>query len=368
MLGEATLRASLGSALAVLGAVGAIAAGSFTASASAADSFTVSKSVAHTATSVPTALSLKANPATETYGKPATVTGTLSTGGSTSAPVAGQKVWVSTTKTSAGALATGTTTASGGFSVKLPERAAGGTLYAGSAAAKGLAGTVVPLTLKVVHPTQIGSLKVSLSQYWKVSVSGCLGFPGGDKTERIAHTTGLTVEYKASGGFWNKLAVINGKESDVRCGTGGIKFTGTFGAKLSSADYRVVYAGTTGVTSYAPATSATILAWRYDTRITGFTLSPTVVNAGGKVTIKGTLQYLNKSWLNFGGQPLVVGLLRTGSTKWTWPVVVKTNAAGQFSATIKVPYSATWQIRFNGDTTKGGHLSAWTPQIKVTLK
>jgi hypothetical protein len=363
------LRASLGTALAVLGAVGAIAAGSYTASASAADSSTVSQRVAHTVTSVPPALSLKVNPATETYGKPATVTGTLRSGpGATSAPVAGQQVWVSTTKTSAGALAKGTTTASGGFSIKLPERAAGGTLYAGSAGVKGLAATVVPLTLKVVHPTQISSFKVSLSQYWKVSVSGCLGFPGTDKTERIAHTTGLTVEYRASGGFWNKLAVINGKESDVRCGTGGIKFSGTFGAKLNSADYRVVYAGTTGVTSYAATTGGAVLAWKYDTRITGFTLSPTVVNAGGKVTIKGTLQYLNKSWLNFVGQPLVIGVHRTGGTAWVWPVTVKTNASGQFSATIKVPYTGTWQVRFNGDNIKGGHLSAWTSQVSVTLK
>jgi hypothetical protein len=227
---------------------------------------------------------------------------------------------------------------------------------------------VTPLTLKVVHPTQISSFKVSLSQYWKVSVSGRLGFPGGDKTERIVHTTGLTVQYKASGGFWNKLAVINAKESDLGCGTGGIKFSGTFGAKLSSADYRVVYAGTAGVASNAAATGSAVLAWRYDTRITAFTLSPTVVNAGGKVTIKGTLQYLNKSWLNFAGQPLVIGVHRTGGTKWVWPVTVKTNASGQFSATIKVPYTATWQVRFNGDNTKGGHLSAWTPQVSVTLK
>jgi hypothetical protein len=359
------LRASLGAALAVLGAVGAIAAGSFTANASAADSFAASKSVAHTVPSVPPTLSLKVNPATETYGKPATVTGTLSAAaGSTSTPVAGQQVWVSTTKASAGALAKGTTTATGGFSIKLPERPTGGTLYAGSASAK----AVVPLTLKVVHPTVISSFKVSLSQYWKLSVSGCLGFPASDKTKRIAHTTGLTVQYRAAGGYWNKLATINAKEADARCGTGGIKFSGTFGAKLNSADYRVVYTGTAGVTSYATSTSSAVLAWKYDTRITGFTVSPTVVNSGGKVTIKGTLQYLNKSWLAFARQPLVVGVHRTGGTTWVWPVTVKTNANGQFSATIKVPYTATWQVRFNGDTIKGGHLSAWTSQVAVTLK
>ena len=89
--------------------------------------------VALTVTSVTPTLSLTVNPVTETYGKPVTVTGTLSgTSGSTSAPVAGQPVWVSTSTSSAGALATGTTAGNGGFSMTLPERAAGGTLYVGS--------------------------------------------------------------------------------------------------------------------------------------------------------------------------------------------------------------------------------------------
>ena len=55
-------------------------------------------------------LKLKVNPVTETYGKAVTVTGTLSyTSGSASAPVAGQQIWVSTTKSAADALANGTT-------------------------------------------------------------------------------------------------------------------------------------------------------------------------------------------------------------------------------------------------------------------
>src|SRR3984957_13182988 len=96
-----------------------------------------SKPVAFTVTTVTPTLSLKVNPVTETYGKSAIVTGTLSyASGSKSAPVAGEQVWVAATQSSAGALATGTTSASGGFSIKLPERAAGGTPYSGRARAR----------------------------------------------------------------------------------------------------------------------------------------------------------------------------------------------------------------------------------------
>ena len=149
----------------------------------------------------------------------------------------------------------------------------------------------VPLTLKVVHPTAISSFKATLNQYWGLSVSGCLGFPAGDKTERITHTSGLTVEYASPGGSWKKLGAINGNEADHACGTGGIEFSGSFTAPENYAYYRVVYAGTTGATSYAATNGNSVLAWRYDDRITDFKVSPTTVNAGGKLTISGVLQY-----------------------------------------------------------------------------
>jgi hypothetical protein len=156
-----------------------------------------SPSVALTVTDVTPTLSLKVNPVTETYGKPVTVSGTL-TYSPAETPVADQPVWVNTTNSPAGVLAAGTTTASGGFSITLPERAAGGTLYVGSASANDLSAVSAPLTLKVEHPTVISSFKTTLNQYWRLSVSGCLGFPASDKTERITHTSGLTVEWGSS--------------------------------------------------------------------------------------------------------------------------------------------------------------------------
>jgi hypothetical protein len=332
------------------------------------DASPISPSVALTVTDATPTLSLKVNPVTETYGKPVTLTGTLT---SASAPVDGQQIWVNTTNSPAGALATGATTATGAFSIALPERAAGGTLYVGSASANDLTAVTVPLTLKVVHPTTISGFKTTLNQYWGLSVSGCLGFPASDKTERITHTSGLTVEWGSSpNGPWKKLAVINANEADHACGTGGIEFSGAYKAPLNYAYYRVVYAGTTGATSYAATNGNAVLAWRYDDRITDYKVSPTTVNAGGKLTIKGTLQYWYGGYHNYGGQTIVIDLHPKGSNPtWYWLVKVKTNAKGQFVATFKDPVSATWQAVFEGNNSNGvGHLSYGSPEVYVRLK
>ena len=322
-----------------------------------------------TVTSVTPSLTLKVNPVTETYGKAATVTGTL-TYTSAKTPVAGQKVWVNTSNSSTGALATATTASTGSFSITLPQRTAGGTLYVGSASGTDLASVSAPLTLKVAHPTVISSFKPTLNQYWALSVSGCLGFPASDKTERITHTSGLTVEWAPPGGAWRKLGVINGNEADHACGTGGIAFSGSFTAPENYAYYRVVYAGTTGATSFAATNGNSVLAWRYADRITGFKVSPTTVNAGGKLTIKGTLQYYYSGWHNYGGQTIVIYLHPKGSNPpWYWLVKVKTNAKGQFVATFKDPVSATWQAVFEGNNSNGvGHLSYGSPEVYVRLK
>ncbi len=322
-----------------------------------------------TVTDVTPALSLKVNPVTETYGKPVTVTGTL-TYTSAKTPVAGQQVWVNTTNSSTGALATGTTTATGTFSITLPERGAGGTLYVGSANAKDLTPVALPLTLKVVHPTAISGFKTTLNQYWGVSVSGCLGFPASDKTEKITHTSGLTVEYASPGGSWKKLGTINGNEADHACGTGGIAFTGSYEAPENYAYYRVVYAGTTGATSFAATNGNSVLAWRYDDRITDYKISPTTVNAGGKLTISGVLQYWYSGWHNYSGQTIVIYLHpKGGNPTWYWLVKIKTNAKGQFSTTFKDPVSATWQAAFEGNNSNGvGHLTAGSPEVYVRLK
>jgi hypothetical protein len=330
-----------------------------------------STAVALTVTNVTPTLKLNVNPVTETYGKPVAVTGTL-TYGSASAPVAGQHVEViDPAAPSGGPIATVITAANGSFSTTLSGRPAGGTLDVTAAGEDGVWAVTVPLTLKVVHPTTISGFKTTLNQYWGLSVSGCLGFPAGDKTERITHTSGLTVEWASSTrGPWKKLGVINANEADHACGTGGIEFSGSYQAPLNYAYYRVVYAGTSGATSYAATNGNAVLAWRYDDRITDYKVSPTTVNAGGKLTISGVLQYWYAGYHNYGGQTIVIYLHPKGSNPtWYWLVKVKTNAKGQFVATFKDPVSATWQAVFEGNDSNGvGHLSYGSPEVYVRLK
>jgi hypothetical protein len=331
-----------------------------------------SSAVTLTVTSTTPALSLKVNPVTETYGKSVMVTGTLTyTSGSTSEPLAGQEIWIGNQEWDWGSpLVTGTTGTDGSFSITLPAQQAGATLYVGTLNTSDLTAVETPLQVNVVNPTVISSFKVSLNQYWTLSVSGCLGFASGNTTQTLYHTSGLTVQYAPSTrGPWKNLFAINGNESYTPCGTGGIKFTGSHIAPENYAYYRVVYAGTKGATSYASTTSPTVLTWKYADRITNLRVSPTVVNAGGKLTVSGTLQYYYSGWHNYSGQIISIDLHPQGSNPtWYWFVKVKTNSQGQFSATFKDPVSATWQAVFEGNTTGVGHLSAGSSEVYVRLK
>jgi hypothetical protein len=332
----------------------------------------VSNTVALTVNNVTPHLALTVNHVSETYGKTATVTGTVSyTSGTASLPVAGQEVWVGNQEWDWGSpLATTTTNSTGGFSITVPAQQVAATLYIGTTNASYLTAVETPLQVDVVNPTVISGFKAALNQDWKVALSGCLAFASGNTAQSFSRTAGLTAQYQTKpNGAWLKLGTIPGNEAGQPCGTGGIKFTGTFTAPLNYARYRVVYAGTTGATSYAATASSAVLAWRYADRITGFKVSPTVVNAGGKLTVKGVLQYYYDGWRDYAGQVVTVNLNPRGSKSWYWFVKVKTNSKGQFSATFKDPVSANWQAGFAGNDSNGvGHLETGTPAVYVRLK
>jgi hypothetical protein len=325
-----------------------------------------------TVTNTTPALTLNVNPVTEIYGKTATVTGTLTyTPGSTAEPIADQEIWISTEQGgSYNPVATGATTADGTFSIPIPAEQSGTTLYVGTLNVSDLNPVETSLQVDVVNPTVISGLKVSLSQSWNLSVSGCLGFASGNKAQTFHHTSGLTVQYASKPtGTWKNLFDINGNESVTPCGTGGIKFTGSHAAPENYAYYRVVYAGTKGATAYAASASGAVLSWRYADRVTGLKVSPTVVNAGGKLTVKGTLQYYYGGWHNYGSQVVWIELRPQGSSTWYWMVKVKTNSKGQFSSTFKDPASATWDVYFPGNNDNGvGHLATVSSQTYVRLK
>ncbi|HEY6786433.1 MAG TPA: hypothetical protein VI365_03895, partial [Trebonia sp.] len=326
-----------------------------------------SPSISLTVTSTTPTLTLKSKTVSESYGKAVALTGTLTyKSGSTSGLASGQEVWIGLQASDGSSpLATIKTAANGTFTITVPAEQAATTLYVGTINQNYLTEVVTPLQVDVVNPTVISSFKVSLDQYWGLSVSGCLSFASGNRAQKFSHTSGLTVQYASSAtGPWTSLFKINPNEPDTSCGTGGIKFSGTSTAPRNYAYYRVAYAGATGATSYAATDSNAVLAWRYADRITGLKVSPTVVNAGGKLTIKGTLQYYYSTWHNYSGQTIVIDLRPQGSSTWYWLVKVTTNSQGQFTATFTDPVSATWEAVFDGNNNNGvGHLLAGSSQV-----
>ncbi len=108
-----------------------------------------------------------------------------------------------------------------------------------------------------------------------------MGFLSCDKTERITHTIW---KYRSTGWGISRngrqpLGAINAQQADQNLReTVGMEFAHVPSA-AEYAYYRVVYAGTTGATSYAATNGNSVLAWRYDDRITDLKVSATTVNA-----------------------------------------------------------------------------------------
>jgi hypothetical protein len=308
------------------------------------------------------------------YGAVETLSGTVSyqaTAGGSYSPAADEPFQVYNTVTGA-RVASGTTSATGGYSIRLPNNIgntwkveAGGagidTLldYASAAAAE-----------SVQIPTAITNFHTSLSQYWQLSFSGCLGLPE-SVPGASPRSAGLHLQYALnSRGPWKTASAAFSFHNG--CGSDGVWFTGSALAQDNYAYYRIYTPGTTAAATptrpkYLSSTSGTSLSWKYDDRIIGLSVSPQVVANNGKVTVKGQLQfYSDYKWRDYGSQTVQVIFRQQGSSIWYWIVKVKTNSSGHFSATVKDQFgSATWSAQFNGN---GNHLATAPAGVYVRVR
>jgi hypothetical protein len=338
--------------------------------------FGVSNVVTLNVTTTTPTLTITSEPATVTFGKAATVTGRLTyPSGTTQAPAAGQLVWGNTSTNGIGNTYA-TTDANGDFTLAMPKVAsASTTVYVGTYAQNLLDATQDTFKLAdVIHPTQIGSLSVKLDQYWDLSVKGCLSFLSGDTTQSFTSTAGLELQYQVPDGkswsAWKNLAAIPSNEKATHCGTGGTWFTDTLNDRAPSnyANYRVVYKGTTGATSYASSASAAVLAWRYADRIASYRVSSKTVRGKHVLTFTGVLQYFaNGKWNDYSGQDLELNL-DYKNVWYYWTKSIRTNSKGQFSYTLDAPGTATWNVEFLGNNSNTvGHLACVTQDTVIKV-
>jgi hypothetical protein len=181
------------------------------------------------------------------------------------------------------------------------------------------------------------------------------GVPGNVPAAR----SGVAIQYAAGpNGPWRTLTTAATSHDSAQCGNGRA-FTGALSARLNYAYYRAWYAGANVAgTGYLAAASGRVLAWKYDDRITGFSVSPRTVAKGGKLTVKGQLQYYSGNWRDYAGQTVYIILLGAHCPHWCYIAAPSTDSNGRFSATFVDPESATWSAEFFGDSTHFATLAA----------
>jgi hypothetical protein len=217
-----------------------------------------------------------------------------------------------------------------------------------------------------------------MDQYGTLSYAGCLGLSSGTREGLPAHLPALAIQYQASpGGPWHLLASASLKART--CGNGGEEVSGQVLARLNLAYYRAYFPGLPGLpgfpgehaasgtasAGYLPAASPALLAWKFEDRIAGFSVSPSVADAHGKLTVRGVLQYFQSTWRGLPGQSVLIILRPQHKTTWYWITQVTTNAKGQFSATFADPESATWSAEYLGSN---AHLATVAQADYVHLK
>lgn len=307
---------------------------------------------------------------TVTYGNKVTATGTVKyEPGTTYVPLAGNTVAIYETQNPYSPAAKATTDSNGHFSVTLPSVAGDTTWTFDAGGVPGdayLDQAVASLPMAVNLPVTITGLHVTLSQYWQLSVKGCLGLskkiPGS-----YVRNGGLVIQYGESPrGPWRTL--IRGFQWGSACGNGGVRFSTSATAAVNYAYYRAYVPAlkSDGGTDpgYTAGASGSVLVWKYADRIVNFSVSARVVGAGGRLTVRGRLQYYYSGWHAYRNQLVYIVFRPKGSSTWYWIVRPRTNSAGWFSGAFADPVSATWSALFEGNST---HLAASPPGIYVRV-
>ena len=273
---------------------------------------------------------LKVAPAHLKYGQKATLTGTLQyLYGTTWTALPGTTVHLAEGKTSLGSVKTGK---NGSLTGQLPTNH-GASWRATADAAPLLQQASAIGNLSISVPMRVKSFTANLSVLDIVKTTGCLQVT---VPVRYGPESKISIQYAArSRGPWTtlgKLQLHNVAGAPGLCRDANESyFSGGIHAKLANAYYRADFPGTY---SFQHAASSVIHAWRYQTRITNYKVSPRSISTGDKVKISGRLWLHRKSWKPYGKRRVDIVYNEKGTSYWAHlGKPVTTNAAGYFKET-----------------------------------
>lgn len=338
---------------------------SLTASVTTNGWYANSATVTFTITIDPTKTTATISTHSTTYGSPVSVSGTVQyepAGTTQYQPFTGKVGLYNEAGWPYGSpYATTTANASGQYHFTLPPGANVWTVAIGGGTTELAQSNSASMSLSEYDKTAISGLKFSLSQYWRLSFSGCVSLTAADSGATVP--VALEVQWANSKiGPWHNLTA--NVSATGTCGYGGFKFSGSATAPQNYAFYRAYYPAqpsypASTANGFAKTVSGTSLVWKYDDRITGFTVSPAAVRLNGYITATGRLQYWYSGWHGYGGQTILILVMPPGQSNWYWVVKVKTNSTGKFTARFKdFVGSAPWAAGYEGNS---AHLSAGSP-------
>ncbi len=271
-------------------------------------------------------------PAHLKYGQKATLTGTLQyRNGTTWTALPGTTVNLFEGKTTLGGVSTGS---SGSFKAALPStHGAAWRATVSTAALIQQASAIGNLSISV--PMKVKSFTASLSTLDSVKTTGCLQVT---VPVKYGPESRISILYAASPrGPWKvlgKLPLHNVSGAPALCRDANESyFGGSIHAKLADAYYRADFPGNYGFQHTA---SSVIHAWRYQTRITDYKVSPRAISTGGKVRITGRLWWRSKSksWQPYGGRKVDIVYNEKGTHYWSQlGKPVTSSSRGYFSET-----------------------------------
>lgn len=302
------------------------------------------------------------SPAHLKYGQRATLTGTVQyLSGTTWTPLPNSVVYLAETSTSLGSV---TASSTGAFTTTLPTtHGPGWSATVDQAALTQQTTATGNLTFAV--PMKVKSFTASLGVNDKVNVTGCL-----QVTAPVGYgpQTKVEIQYRAgTKGAWkyfSRLPLHNQAGAYKTCPSADESyFSGAVQAKLANAYYRANFAATD---SFQGTVSSAVHAWKYQTRIVGFSVSPHAVATGQIVTIKARLEILGKSWKPWAHQKVTIIYNDKGTTFWGSLGSARTSAGGY--VTIKAEggkgsFVAVTYAAYAGNST---HLASRSSGVDVS--
>jgi hypothetical protein len=336
-----------------------------------------SPSVTVTANTAPTQITDNVSTTTASYGQTVTVTGTLSYNpGSGFVPLTGMTVDVNAPGSPA--FSAPVTDQSGSFSTTftiLQPGAVTVNFNEGQTPDSGYpllgSATATSASIGLTYPTSITQFSAGVNSFGQLSVRGCLDIAGIPAVYGLSLGSAMTIQYATSpAGPWTRLGTVPLGQATtgdgLSCGVTeavGV-FGGTLQVKLASAYYRAYFGGQTNQ-GYGMSTSSPVLAAKTLTEITGLRVSATSVAKGARITFTGKLLQYTSGWKAYGHQTILIVYRKPGSKTFYWIVKATTNSAGDFRATVKDTFTASWSADYEGN---GSHYASGAKLIKVTVR